>query len=181
MLPGILFFGLMALIVVGTAIGMVASRNAVYSALFLVLNFATVALLYLMLGAPFIALVQITVYAGSIMVLFIFVIMLLGAERLGVSHPPRGQQTLAIVLGIILLVEVSLFFLMRAQLTGQVGPPLAEAGSPFAVGMALFTDYALPFQVTGFLLVVATVGAILLTRGDEKKKTKPFSMRPEQN
>jgi hypothetical protein len=92
MLPGILFFGLMALIVVGTAIGMVASRNAVYSALFLVLNFATVALLYLMLGAPFIALVQITVYAGSIMVLFIFVIMLLGAERLGVSHPPRGQQ-----------------------------------------------------------------------------------------
>jgi NADH-quinone oxidoreductase subunit J len=113
--------------------------------------------------------------------LFIFVIMLLGAERLGVSHPPRGQSTLAIVLGIILLVEVSLFFLMRAQLTGQVGPPLAEAGSPFAVGMALFTDYALPFQVTGFLLVVATVGAILLTRGDERKKTKPFSMRPEQN
>jgi NADH-quinone oxidoreductase subunit J len=181
MLPGILFFSVMALVVVGTAIGMVSSRNAVYSALFLVLNFATVALLYLVLGAPFIALVQITVYAGSIMVLFIFVIMLLGVERLGAPQPLRGQQSLAIVLGLIFLAEMSLFFLMRAQLTGQVVAPLVESGSPAAIGMALFTDYALPFQVTGFILVVATVGAILLTRGDEKKRTKPFSMRPEQN
>jgi NADH-quinone oxidoreductase subunit J len=181
MLPGILFFGVMALIVIGTAVGMVASRNAIYSALFLVLNFATVALLYLMLGAPFIALVQITVYAGSIMVLFIFAIMLLGAERLGASQPLRGQRFLAIVLGLILLAEVSIFFLMRAQLTGQIGPPIAEAGSPSAVGLALFTDYALPFQVTGFILVVATVGAILLTRGDDEIKKKPFRMRPEQS
>jgi NADH-quinone oxidoreductase subunit J len=181
MLPGILFFSVMALVVIGTAIGMVTSRNAVYSALFLVLNFATVALLYLVLGAPFIALVQITVYAGSIMVLFIFVIMLLGAERLGAPQPLRGQRFLAIVLGLIFLAEISLFFLMRAQLTGQVVAPLVESGSPAAIGMALFTDYALPFQVTGFILVVATVGAILLTRGDEKKRTKPFSMRPEQN
>jgi len=180
MLPGELFFALITLVVLGTAVGMVTSRNAVYSALFLVLNFATVALLYLMLGAPFIALVQITVYAGSIMVLFIFVIMLLGAERLGVSEPLRGQRWLAIILGLVLLVEVSLFFLMRAQLTGMIGPPPADAGSPAAVGIVLFTDYALPFQVTGFILVVATVGAILLTRGDEKRRTKPFSMRPEQ-
>jgi NADH-quinone oxidoreductase subunit J len=180
MLPGILLFALIALVVVGTAIGMVTSRNAVYSALFLVLNFATVGLLYLMLGAPFIALVQITVYAGSIMVLFIFVIMLLGAERLGAAEPLRGQRWLAIILGLILLAEISLFYLMRAQLTGQIGPPPAEAGSPAAIGLVLFTDYALPFQVTGFILVVATVGAILLTRGDEKKRTKPFSMRPEE-
>jgi NADH-quinone oxidoreductase subunit J len=181
MLPGYIFFSVMALVVVGTAIGMVSSRNAVYSALFLVLNFASVALLYLVLGAPFIALVQITVYAGSIMVLFIFVIMLLGVERLGAPQPLRGQRYLAIVLGLIFLAEMSLFFLMRAQLTGQVVAPLVESGSPAAIGMALFTDYALPFQVTGFILVVATVGAILLTRGDEKKRTKPFSMRPEQN
>jgi NADH-quinone oxidoreductase subunit J len=180
MLPGFIFFALIALVVVGTAIGMVTSRNAVYSALFLVLNFATVALIYLMLGAPFIALVQITVYAGSIMVLFIFVIMLLGVERLGVREPLRGQRTLAIVLGLILLAEISLFYLMRAQLTGVIGPPPVDSGSPSAIGIVLFTDYALPFQVTGFILVVATVGAILLTRGDEKHRTKPFSMRPEQ-
>jgi NADH-quinone oxidoreductase subunit J len=180
MLPGYIFFTLIALVVVGTAIGMVASRSAIYSALFLVLNFATVALLYLMLGAPFIALVQVTVYAGSIMVLFLFVIMLLGAERLGAAEPLQGQRALAIVLGLILLAEVSLFFLMRAQLTGQIGAPPAESGSPAAIGIALFTDYALPFQVTGFILVVATVGAILLTRGDEKNKTKPFNLRPEQ-
>jgi NADH-quinone oxidoreductase subunit J len=181
MLPGIIFFTLIALVLIGTAIGTVTNRNAIYSALFLVLNFATVALLYLMLGAPFIALVQITVYAGSIMVLFIFVIMLLGVERLGAPEPLPRQRYLAIVLAMIFLVEISLFFLLQAQLTGQLGPPPVESGSPAAVGLALFTDYALPFQVTGFILVVATVGAILLTRGDEKKRTKPFSMRPEEN
>jgi NADH-quinone oxidoreductase subunit J len=180
MFPGEIFFGLIALVVVGTALGMITSRNAVYSALFLVLNFAAVGLLYLMLGAPFIALVQITVYAGSIMVLFIFVIMLLGAERLGVTETLHGQRWLAIVLGLVLLVEVGLFYLLRARLTGVVGPPPAEAGSPAAIGVVLFTDYTLPFQITGFILVVATVGAILLTRGDEKRRARPASMRPEQ-
>ncbi|HSV86467.1 MAG TPA: NADH-quinone oxidoreductase subunit J [Levilinea sp.] len=180
MLPGELFLALIALVVVGTAIAMITSRNAVYSALFLVLNFSAVGLLYLMLGAPFIALVQITVYAGSIMVLFIFVIMLLGVERLGASEPLHGQRWLAIVLGMALLVEISLFFLLRARLVGVIGPPPAEAGSPSAIGLVLFTDYTLPFQVTGFILVAATVGAILLTRGDEKRRARPFSMRPEQ-
>ena len=71
----------MAMIVIATAIGMLVSRNAIYSALFLVLNFASVAVLYVTLGAPFIAMAQVTVYAGAIMILFLFVIMLLGAER----------------------------------------------------------------------------------------------------
>ncbi len=82
MTPALIFFGLLAVVIIVTALGMLFSRNAIYSALFLVLNFATVAVLYIILGAPFISLVQITVYAGSIMVMFLFVIMLLGAERL---------------------------------------------------------------------------------------------------
>ncbi len=82
----LIFFIPLALIAVATALGMVASKKTVYAALNLIVNFASVAMLYLMLGAPFIALAQVTVYAGAIMVLFLFVIMLLGAEQL--SEPP---------------------------------------------------------------------------------------------
>ena len=82
------FLGL-ALIAVASAVSMLVSRNAIYSALFLVLNFVTVAVLYLLLNAAFIALVQVTVYAGAIMVLFLFVIMLLGAERVDTGRGLR--------------------------------------------------------------------------------------------
>ena len=168
MLPGEILFGFIGLVVVITAVGMVISRNAVYSALFLVSNFTTVALLYLILGAPFIAVVQISVYAGSIMVLFLFVIMLLGAERLAANEKLQGQRLLAIILGVVFLVELGLFGVWKAgYMTTPVPPAAANAGAPEAVGMALFTQYALPFEVTGFILLVATVGAILLTRGDK--------------
>ncbi len=95
----ILIFGTLALVIVGTAVGMLVSRNAVYAALFLAMNFATVALLYLILGAPFIAVAQVTVYAGAIMILFLFVIMLLGGEKLPGGEKIKGQRTLAILLG----------------------------------------------------------------------------------
>lgn len=168
MLPGEILFGFIGLVVVITAVGMVISRNAIYSALFLVSNFTTVALLYLILGAPFIAVVQISVYAGSIMVLFLFVIMLLGAERLAAKEKLQGQRLLAVILGVVFLVELGLFGVWKAgYMTTPVPPAAANAGAPEAVGMALFTQYALPFEVTGFILLVATVGAILLTRGDK--------------
>ena len=89
----LIFFLLLSLISISTALGMLLSRNAVYSALFLVLNFITVAVFYLLLGAPFIAMAQVTVYAGAIMVLFLFVIMLLGAESL-----PQAQWLTALLL-----------------------------------------------------------------------------------
>jgi NADH-quinone oxidoreductase subunit J len=167
MLPGTFVFIFLALVVAGTALGMLLARNAVYSALFLVLNFATVALIYFILGAPFIALVQITVYAGSIMVLFLFVIMLLGAERMPMEEPLRGQRWAALSIGAIFLLEILFFLMYRAQLTGMIQAPPAGSGEPAVIGMQLFNTYALPFEVTGFLLLVATVGAILLTRGDD--------------
>ncbi len=168
MQPGIIVYAILGLVVVGTALGMLISRNAIYSALFLVLNFGTVAMLYLLLGAPFIALVQITVYAGSIMVLFLFVIMLLGVEKLSMKEPIRGQRLAAIALGLVFLGEVVLFLLYRSGMQGVVGAPGSESGSPAAIGELLFSQYALPFEVTAFLLLVATVGAILLTRGEVK-------------
>ncbi len=169
MLTGTVFFAVVALVVIGSAVGMLLTRNAIYAALLLVLNFSTVALLYLILGAPFISLVQITVYAGSIMVLFLFVIMLLGAERMDVSEHLEGQRPIAIVLGLIFLVEIALFFLTRPDLNAIVALPGPGSGSPAAVGELLFTRYALPFEITGFLLLVATLGAVLLTRSEGSK------------
>ena len=95
----LILFYVLAVAAVATAAGLLFSRNSVYAALFLVLNFATVAIFYLLLGAPFIALVQVTVYAGAIMVLFLFVIMLLGAEKLPRGQVLPWQRPLAIVPG----------------------------------------------------------------------------------
>src|SRR5687767_2376637 len=103
----LIFFLLLSLISISTALGMLLSRNAVYSALFLVLNFITVAVFYLLLGAPFIAMAQVTVYAGAIMVLFLFVIMLLGAESLPQAQVLPWQKLLAGVLAVTLAVEAT--------------------------------------------------------------------------
>src|SRR3954467_13426042 len=100
----LIVFIFLALTAVGTGAGMLLSRHAVYAALFLVLNFATVAALYLLLDAPFVALSQVTVYAGAIMVLFLFVIMLLGSEQLPGEFKWKDLLP-AIILGILLLGE----------------------------------------------------------------------------
>lgn len=169
---GLIIFGVFALVVIASALGMLLSRNAIYAALFLVLNFATVAVLYLILGAPFIALVQITVYAGSIMVLFLFVIMLLGAEKLPAGDSLGNHRWIALLFGLVFLAELALFLVYRAGMTAAVNTPPLEFGSPAAVGMSLFQKYALPFEITGFILVTATIGAILFTRGEGFKGRK---------
>lgn len=165
-----LWFGGMALILIATAVGMLISRNAIYAALCLVLNFSVVAILYLSLGAPFLALAQVTVYAGAIMVLFLFVIMLLGAERLSGKEPIKFQRTLGILMGVILLVEaVGLIVWQKGGTAGGMSfLPLAgaEYGSPKAIGMELFTKFALPFEITSVILLSAAVGAITLTKGE---------------
>src|SRR5512144_2315786 len=99
---GIVLFIILGIIAIAAAIGMLTATNAVHAALFLVINFFCIALFYLGLNAPFLAMVQITVYAGAIMVLFLFVIMLLGAEKLAIrGKAPRWQQVLGTVLGLL--------------------------------------------------------------------------------
>ncbi|MBN2146467.1 MAG: NADH-quinone oxidoreductase subunit J [Anaerolineales bacterium] len=164
----ILFISL-ALAAIATALGMLFSRSAIYSALYLVLNFATVAIFYLLLNAPFLAVAQVTVYAGAIMVLFLFVIMLLGPERLSPQDRLAWQRPLAIVLSVILLAEAA-YVLIAQRSAGEQSVILPDNfGSPAQVGLDLFSQYLLPFEVTSILLLVAMVGAIVLTR-DEKKK-----------
>jgi NADH-quinone oxidoreductase subunit J len=156
-------FGLTALISIACAIAMVLSANAVHSALFLVLNFTAVAVLYLLLQAPFLAMIQITVYAGAIMVLFLFVIMLLGAERGTVERDAIvWQKPLAIVLGLLLLLEIG-YVLTRVGLSTAPPATESELGAPQAIARALFTTYLLPFEITSVLLLVALIGAVVLT------------------
>lgn len=159
----ILFF-ILALVAVGAALGLLFSRNAVYAALFLVLNFITVAVFYLLLNAPFLAMAQVTVYAGAIMVLFLFVIMLLGTKKLKTSGENLWQRRLAIGLGVVLLGEmITLFFVQgwRGALIGDIG---SQFGSPESIGIELFNQYLLPFEITSILLLVGMIGAIVLTK-----------------
>ncbi len=163
----ILFF-VLALVAIATALGMLVSRNAVYAALFLVLNFATVAVFYLLLDAPFISVAQVTVYAGAIMVLFLFVIMLLGGEKLNYPSKLPWQRPAAIVLGVILFAEAVIIVLgQRGLLPMDMALP-EYFGSPVDIGGTLFTQYLLPFEVTSVLLLVAIVGAIVLTKTEKK-------------
>jgi NADH-quinone oxidoreductase subunit J len=158
-------FIILAIISVAAGVGLLTSRNAVYAALFLILNFATVAVMYLMLNAPFLAIVQISVYAGAIMVLFLFVIMLLGADRFDQQETRpdlRWQRPLAMVLAAVLLVQAGYVFFSRLG-QSPVATELVKSG-PLEVGLMLFGPYLLPFEVASVLLLVAMIGAVVLTR-----------------
>ncbi len=163
-----ILFLILAAVAVIAAVMMVRSRNAIYSALFLVLNFVTIAVLYLILNAPFIAMVQITVYAGAIMVLFLFVIMLLGAEKLqGFEESSKGQLWIAAFLAVVLIATFAV-----ALIQGDPSSSGAVAGldsSPSNLGLHLFKAYVFPFELTGVLLLAAMIGVVVLSRNSAKR------------
>jgi NADH-quinone oxidoreductase subunit J len=166
----LILFIILAGVAVASAIGLLVSRNSVYAALFLVLNFATVAVFYLLLGAPFIAMAQVTVYAGAIMVLFLFVIMLLGAEKLPRAVGLPWQRPLAIALAVILTGEAGFLLFQRLRITTGLADPGVQLNSPVTIqtlGAALFNQYLLPFEVTSVLLLVAMIGAIVMTKKEK--------------
>jgi NADH-quinone oxidoreductase subunit J len=159
----IVFFLLAALAII-SAVMMLASRHAVYSALFLVFNFLVIAILFLLLHAPFIALIQITVYAGAIMVLFLFVIMLLGLEKARTASRLKWQAPSAIVLAVVLAGTLAYAVVSEPAASAALLQPLQSGfGSPAQVGELLFNQYLVPFEVTSVLLLVAMVGAIFLS------------------
>jgi NADH-quinone oxidoreductase subunit J len=167
MTPDLLLFFSLGAIAVATAVGMLASRNAVYSTLLLVLNFITVAVMYLALNAAFIAMVQVIVYAGAIMVLFLFVVMLLGGEQLPPTSRMRWQLPLAGVAGLLLAARRS----TRSFLAGKPGgsPQVAGFREPATVGLYLYQNYLVPVEIASILLLVAMLGAIVLTRVERRQ------------
>ena len=160
----LILFIILALVAIMAALGMVLSRNTVYSALFLILNFVTVAVFYLLLNAAFLAMAQITVYAGAIMVLFLFVIMLLGAESIPGEDKLGWQKPLAVGLGVVLLVEAGYILITRSGILPATQAAGENFGGPEAIGQMLFNQYLLPFEVTSILLLVAMIGAIVLSK-----------------
>jgi NADH-quinone oxidoreductase subunit J len=157
-------FGAIAL---GSALAMIVQRNAVHAALLLVTNLLSVAVLFLTLGAEFLFVSQIIVYAGAIVVLFLFVIMLLGVDRNeNLSEPRQLQRTQIGLGGIIGLVLVAA--LATATSSRSLSGPFPEApegfGSAEFIGGLLFQRYLLPFEITGLLLLVATIGILMLAK-----------------
>jgi NADH-quinone oxidoreductase subunit J len=167
-IPDAITFALAAVICVVGALGVVLARNPVHSALMLVMTLFGVAVLFVEENAQFLAAVQVIVYAGAIVVLFLFVIMLLGVDRSEVisAEPLAGQRPVAICLGVIALAEVLL--LARGQWPTGAKSVSAALASPASnvnqIGQSVFTTYLLAFEVTSALLVVAVVGAVVLAR-----------------
>lgn len=165
-------FWVAAVFAVIGGVGVVTARSAIYSALSLIVTLAQLAVLYLLLNAQFIAAVQILVYAGAIMVLFLFVITLLGTQDYPfISQHLPAQRPLSIIFAALLLLSI-VFFVGQAPhalngLHGTFNNQLAT-GNVAAFGVALFTQFVFPFEGTTLVLIVAMVGAVALGRKRER-------------
>jgi len=157
-----IIFGAMA---IGCALAVVAQRNPLYSAISLIGVFISLACLYVMLAAPFIAAVQVIVYAGAIMVLVVFVIMLLNVEEEERRRPRlRFLVPAAVALAGVLIAEVAFLLVSVQQVPVAAGSSVSDVGVTQSIGSALFTKYLLPFEITSILLLMAIVGAMTLAR-----------------
>jgi NADH-quinone oxidoreductase subunit J len=163
----VLFFAFSA-IVLGSAFGVVLARNPVHSALYLVLSLVAIAGFFLLQDADLVAIVQIIVYASAIVVLFLFVIMLLGVDKHeSFEEPRRFQRPVAIGLGLLLVFEV-LMLAGNHWVTGEHSTRGAlsdpAGGNVHNLATKLFTDFLWPFEITAALLVIAVVGSVVLAR-----------------
>jgi NADH-quinone oxidoreductase subunit J len=161
-----LFFSLVAAIAIISSILVITNKNPINSALSLIMTFFCLATLYVMLEAPFMAAIQIIVYAGAIMVLIVFVIMLLNLKS------ESGRRTshalfLGSMTGVLLLIQ-TWYLLWRSSLTGTKGvvdsAMIAKVGHTELIGKSLFTEFLLPFEITSVLLLAAIVGAVILSK-----------------
>ena len=160
-----LLFILFAGMAIGCALAVVAQRNPLYSAISLIGVFISLACLYVTLAAPFIAAVQVIVYAGAIMVLVVFVIMLLNVEEEEHRRPRlRFLVPAAVGLAAVLIAEVAFILVSVQQAPVVPGSSTSDVGLTQSIGSALFTRYLLPFEITSILLLMAIVGAMTLAR-----------------
>lgn len=164
----LILFILFALVAAVSAVLMITRINPVLSVLFLILNFSALAGLYLLLNAQFIAVVQVIVYAGAIMVLFLFVIMLLKPEReKSLFAINKNTKIFAyIVAGLVFFQLAYMIFFAgpSANYTNAAVKASVQAGTIEQIGFELFTNYVLPFEAAGFLLLAAAIGALILAK-----------------
>jgi NADH-quinone oxidoreductase subunit J len=157
-------FWILGPVALAGAIGMVLARNAVHSALFLVMTMFSLGVFYVLQGGPFIGMVQIIVYTGAIMILFLFVLMLVGRDSTdSVVETLRGQRVAALVLGVGFAALVAAAIVRGVGNARSVGLDEVNAGGNVpAIARTLFGDYVLAFEVTSALLITAAVGAMVL-------------------
>lgn len=168
----VIFFYLIASVSVLTALGVVAAKNPVHSGVFLVLCFLNVAAIFVMLGAEFLAVIQVIVYTGAILVLVLFVIMLVDLDDLPDFHAGGQplQRAAGFIIGLMLLGEVAAAILTRT-VVGQPGPWSEEfveqqGGNVQVLGQFMYSGYILPIQAIAVILLVGTIGALVLARPD---------------
>lgn len=158
-------FIFLTILAVAAALGMIISKNTVNSALFLVMNMVALAGIYVLLQAHFLAIIQILVYAGAIMVLFLFVIMLLNIdEEESLFSKFRVKYFVVFLLGVAVFSQILYSIGGVTGMLPEISPEMAEVGTVEALGDVLYTKYMLPFHIVGLLLTAAATGAILIAR-----------------
>ena len=162
--PQIAIFLILAAVTVAGAVSLILQRHPIHSALSLIVVMVALAGLYLLQGAEFVAAVQIIVYAGAIMVLFVFVIMLLNAGEEERTNVSRLARFVGVPLGIVFLLEVA-YWIGRA--TAHLGTAPPEMVSTRDLSSLLFREYVFPFELTSFLILIALLGALVLARREE--------------
>jgi len=172
-MPETFVFYAFSAVAIGASTLVIGQRNPMYSVMLLIASFGALSGLYIQLDAPFVAVAQIIIYAGAIMVLFLFVVMLLNAPHEDTEYDERvhpllrpGPMRLGAALALGLAAELG-WALSRGGQTGPFGD--ARVDSVAAIGRSLFTDYAFAFEVTSILILVAMVGAVLLARREEPR------------
>ena len=167
MLHAIAFY-VLSFFILGFAVLVVSTRNTVHSVLYLVLNFLAVAALYVMLTAQFLAVIQVLVYAGGIVVLYLFVVMLVNLKRPPEDHSsPQRHGWIGFALAGVVLAELG-GILILGRIAPQAGPNMELSDLALnnveRIGMLLYTEYLIPFELASMLLLVAMVGAIILAK-----------------
>lgn len=162
----LLLFGILAALALITAALMITARNLVHAVLMMVANFAVVAVMYITLVAPFVAVVQVAVYAGAIMVLFLFIVMLIGEQDLTFDEHLGGQRLYAGVLGLLLAGLLLITLIAATPFTGQsqLTEEVIGRQNVQLVGSLLYTQYLLPFEAASVLLLIAMIGAVVLAK-----------------
>jgi NADH-quinone oxidoreductase subunit J len=161
-MSGILFY-IFAAVAILSAIGMIFGRNATYSVLLMVANFAMVGMMYLLLNAPFLAAVQILVYAGAILILFLFVVMLMGNDPGPLWEQIPFQRPLALIFAIVMIGGLAPVVAIT-NITAPKGPALSD--DPVVLAEALYSNFALPFEITSVILLIAIIGTVVLAKRD---------------
>lgn len=157
-----LFFFVFAIIAVGSAIAVVSFKNPVHSVMSLMVCFLQMAALFVLLRSPFLAVVQVFVYVGAILVLFLFVIMMLDIRKASMERVISGGQFWVIILLAVLIFEMVLIVTKSKLISIPIVSEVRLSGSVKEIGEALFTKYILPFEVVSVILLVALLGAIVM-------------------